>query len=467
MPSFSFTTARRMPWRPLLPLLDRIQHSTVAMRLARGMAWSTVGAVSSRALALVASIIAARVLGKNVFGELGILQSTTNMYMTFALFGGLTATKYVAEFRTTERERAGRIIAMSTVVALATGSIVAILMAATSPWAAGLLAAPHLQGAIAISALALVLIVINETLDGVLSGFEAFKRRSTVQFLAGIANFAIVVLGVFLFGLIGAVYGLIAYAAVLVLLNFQAIKHEASLAAVPIRWREAGKEIGILASFSLPTICSGAVFVPSMWVANMILVNSPGGYAEMGVFNAADRWRMAIMFLPSLLGGVTLPMLASLRSEGDPRTYHNLLLINIKLSVLASSAVAVPVALCASWIMAGYGPGFREGTMVLIILCATSVAFAAYWIVSQSLVSRGHIWTMFSFNAGWGATLLTSVWFLRAHGAKGLALAYLIADIGRLTAALLYANRMRLADGHRLSDLGGSIPDAVIVRNSR
>ena len=148
------------------------------MRLARGMAWSTVGAVSSRALALLASIIAARILGKSVFGELGIIQSTTNMYRTFGQLGGLTATKHVAEFRKKDPERAGRMIALSIIVAVTSGSVVGMLMVATAPWAARLLAAPDLQGAIALSALALLLIVINETLDGILSGFEAFKRRS-------------------------------------------------------------------------------------------------------------------------------------------------------------------------------------------------------------------------------------------------------------------------------------------------
>jgi O-antigen/teichoic acid export membrane protein len=429
------------------------------------MAWSTVGAMSSRALALLASVIIARILGKSVFGELGVLQSTTNMYTTFALFGGLTATKYVAEFRKTEPERAGRIIAMSIVVPIASGSVMAMLMVATSPWAARLLAAPHLQNAIAISALALLLIVINEALDGVLSGLEAFKRRSTVQVAIGIATFPIMVLGVVFFGLIGAIWGLIASQALRVLLNYQAIQTETVLAGVPIRWKEVRKESRILASFSLPTLCSGAVYIPAMWIANMIMVNTRGGYAEMGVFNAADRWRTAILFLPSLLGSVTLPMLASLRSEGDSGRYHNLLVTNVRLSVLASTAVAGPVALFSPWIMASYGPGFREGKWVLIVLCAISVAYAAYWIVNQSLVSRGHIWTMFSFNLGWAITLLGSEWLLRRHGATGLAVAYLIAEIGRLSAALIYANRMRLADGCGLSDLHAGVPESAVVRN--
>jgi O-antigen/teichoic acid export membrane protein len=453
LPSLNLSTARRMsPW---LPFFDRVQHWTEGPRLAKGMAWSLVGAVSSRGLALLASVIAARILGKSGFGELGIVQSTTNMYGTFGLLGGLTAVKHVAEFQKSDPERAGRVIAMSMVVATASGSVMGMLMVGMSPLAARVLAAPHLQVVIATSALALLLILINEAQEGVLSGFEAFKRRSTVQFATAITSFPIVVLSVYFFGLIGAVWGLIASQGLQAVLSFRAIQRETSLAGIPIRWREAGKEVAILATFSLPTLCSGALYVPSMWIANMILVNSQGGYAEMGIFSAADRWRTAILFLPSLLGGVTLPMLARLRAESATERYNNLLWTNIKLSALASAAVAAPIAFLAPWIMARFGDGFAEGAWVLVTLCITAVAFAAYWIVGQSLVSRGHVWTMFLFNLGWATTLLTSEWFLRGYGAQGLATAYLLADIARLMAALVYANRMRSIDGYRTAPEAG------------
>jgi O-antigen/teichoic acid export membrane protein len=160
----------------------------------------------------------------------------------------------------------------------------------------------------------------------------------------------------------------------------------------------------------------------------------------MGVFTAADRWRTAILFLPSLLGGVTLPMLSSLQSKADSDKYQTVLWANIKFSVLASLAVATPIALFAPWIMSSYGPGFREGTWVLITLCTTAVGFAAFWSVSQSLLSRGQVLTMFYINLGWAVILLTSEWLLRAYGAKGLALAYLLAETGRVTAAMICAN---------------------------
>jgi len=446
--AFSFATARSVTPRALLPFLDRIQDSADGRRLARGMFWSTAGAVGWRSLSLLASIIMARVLGRSVFGELGIVQSTTNLFMTFAELGiGLTATKYVAEFRKKDPARTGRIIAMTTVVAVVSGTVVGSIMVATSAWSARLLGAPHLQSIIAISALVLFLIVVNESQNGILSGFEAFKRRSTVQALSGVASFPISVLGVYYFGLVGAVYGLIASQVVVLLLNYRAVRQEISSAGVSVRWREARMELGTLASFSLPTLAAGAVYVPSMWIANTILVTTPGGFAEMGLFNAADRWRTLILFLPSLLGSVTLPMLASHRGEAASQKYHHLLWTNIKLSTLASCAVATPIALLAPWLMASFGPGFRDGTWVLITLCTTAVMFSPYWIIGQSLVSRGHVWTMFLFNLGWAVTLLASAWLLRGQGATGLALAYLMADMARLTVALIYANRMRSLDG--------------------
>ncbi len=83
-------------------------------------------------------------MGKAIYGELGIVRSTVAMFGAFAgLSLGLTATKHVAEFRLTDPLRAGRILALSGVVAFGSGAIVAIACFALAPWlAAHTLAAP-------------------------------------------------------------------------------------------------------------------------------------------------------------------------------------------------------------------------------------------------------------------------------------------------------------------------------------
>src|SRR5208283_1869288 len=67
---------KRMLPLSLQPLAARVEASSIASRLARGTFWSLVGTVLARGLSVLASIVVARQLGKEGFGELGIIQST-------------------------------------------------------------------------------------------------------------------------------------------------------------------------------------------------------------------------------------------------------------------------------------------------------------------------------------------------------------------------------------------------------
>lgn len=430
---------RRFAPAPALSWIVRLENSPSGLRLASGVFWSAVGAVLSRLLALAATIVIARILGKVVFGEFSMIQSTLNMFATFATFGvGLAVTKYVAESRERNRERAGRIIAMSYVLALVSGFTGAAIMFLGAPLLAKkFLSAPHLAGMIALCSLALLFQVVNEVQIGALSGLEAFRRRSTLQTYGAIAAFPISVIAVHFFGLAGAVYALALAGGVLVLLNALGIHKEATLAGISFRWQGLSSEMGLVWRFNLPSILSGSVYVPSMWVANLLLVNGPDGYAQMGLFSAADRWRTAIGFLPALLGGVALPMLSNISGTSDIRQFQKLMWINVFISSIFSLAVAIPIAALAPWIMRSYGTSFIEGKWVLVILCASAVIQAGYWIICQSLVAKDRIWTMFRINLGWALLFLGTAWLLRIHGALGLAASYLLADVYRLLAGLI------------------------------
>src|SRR5262245_2899227 len=92
---------------------SRVLGSSLGYRLARGAFWSLVGSLISRGMGMVAGIIVARILGKHDYGQLGIVQSTVGMFGVFAGFGmGLTANKHIAEFKTLDPGRAGRIVGL-------------------------------------------------------------------------------------------------------------------------------------------------------------------------------------------------------------------------------------------------------------------------------------------------------------------------------------------------------------------
>ena len=121
---------------PIQRAIGRLRSSPLGMRLAWGAFWSLAGAVISRGLALLSSILVARLLGKTGFGELGMIQSTVGMFGAFAGFGlGLTATKHVAEFRQKDPVKAGRILALANIIALASGGIMTVALLVMAPWA--------------------------------------------------------------------------------------------------------------------------------------------------------------------------------------------------------------------------------------------------------------------------------------------------------------------------------------------
>ena len=407
----------------------RVEASPLGYRLVKGAFWSLTGALISRGLGLIAFIFVARMLGKTGFGELGIIQSTVGMFGVFAGFGlGLTATKHVAEFRVKDPAKTGRIMALSGIVAIGSGGVMAIALVVFAPWlAAHTLAAPHLSGLLQISAVLLFLSALNGAQTGALSGFEAFKTIARVNLLTGFVTFPLIVGGAYLAGLQGAVWGLVASMGVNWILNHVSLRAEARKAGVPFAFQGCGQEWNVLWDFSLPAVLSGAMIGPVYWVCNAMLVNQPNGYAEMGIFNAANQWRMAILFLPSMVGTIVLPILSNLYGSDDRARYNKVLWLNVLFSGAVALAVALPVAALSSFIMASYGEGFENGRMVLVLLSAVSVIMTPLNVIGQSIASVGKMWNGFFLNLIWALTFLVSAWLLTSLGAIGLAMATILA----------------------------------------
>lgn len=118
-------------------LTEQLPANSLRRRFIKGALWSVAAAVVSQGMRFLAFVIVARILGKTGFGELGMIQHTVSMFGVFAGLGlGLTATKHVAEFRSVDPARAGRIIALSSVVALISGGLVGIAVFFASPYLA-------------------------------------------------------------------------------------------------------------------------------------------------------------------------------------------------------------------------------------------------------------------------------------------------------------------------------------------
>jgi O-antigen/teichoic acid export membrane protein len=213
------------------------------------------------------------------------------------------------------------------------------------------------------------------------------------------------------------------------ILNHLALRNESARFKVPFAVKECCREWPILWKFSFPAALSGLMISPVVWASNAILVNQQDGYGQMGLFDAANQWRMAILFVPSVVGQIVLPMLSNFNGQSDRIKFRKTLKYNAIINSGTAFAAALPIALFAKFIMGWYGTDFKEGSWVLAIMSFTTILVSLNSCVGQAIASQGKMWIGFLFNGLWGISLLTSSWiFIRqGYGALGLALANFIA----------------------------------------
>ena len=399
-------------------------QASLGYRVAHGALWSLAGAVLSRGLTLVGSLCAARMLDKEGFGQLAMIQSTVGMFGVFAGFGlGATATKHVAEYRRRDPERAGRIIGLSSAVAWITSALMtAALLIAAEPLARGL-EMPRMADLLRLSAGMILLGGVAGAQTGALAGFEAFKTVAQISLVSGVLSFVFLVLGTHVAGLEGAVCALVANQLLTCILNYAGLRALAKRFAIPVGYRHCTREMSVLWTFSLPAMLVGLMVTPVVWISNKMLFVAEGGDAEMGLFQAANQWRSALAFLPSVVTPVMLPILVEAASSFGEESRRRL----IKTFALSVGIVVVPTIIllgCSPWIPALYGTSYAlPATLVALMIAVASVSNLGS-VLFTCLQAINKLWLGFLGNLLWAITLLVAFYYWLPATALGLAWAY-------------------------------------------
>jgi O-antigen/teichoic acid export membrane protein len=419
------------------PFWDRFRASPLWMRLAKGLFWSVVGAVVSRAIGVLGSIVVARLLGITPFGEFTMIQGTVGLFGTFAGLGlGITATKYVAEYREDQKERCGRVIVLTLAIAIAGGALGSIVLASGSSWlATRTLAAPHLASALQASAALVFFSTLQSAYTGALAGFEAFKRTALVNLAGGVIGTPAIILGAWCWGVNGAVWGITFQALVACVVAHLALVKEARQERIPMPFRcvfrpsiALGSEFEVLWKFCLPAFLSSTLVGPVNWACNTLLVNQPHGYPQAALLSAANQWKNCVGFLPLMLSSVIVPVLANLHAKGQTRDFMRVLRRQVAIHVASCSVLILPLIALARPIMRSYGPGFVDGVPVFILTLFSTVLIAINNPLSKSMQSAGKAWLDLAFSGLWAVVLLSSCALLVPRDlALGIAIAQFLA----------------------------------------
>jgi O-antigen/teichoic acid export membrane protein len=393
---------------------------------------------------LLLGIIVARSLGKEGFGELGIIQSTIGVLGLIAGLGlGITATKFIAEFRDRDPGKVGNILALSTVFCLVSGGILSLLLVIFAPVLADtVFHAPQLTFSLQISAGLVLGGAISGAQIGALSGFEAFKKIALINIAMGILLVPVTVVMLDHFGLNGVLAASVMVVWTGIVLNRIALVSEYRKRGLAWSVRDWRAESGIILTFSLPAILAALVVSTATWIVNTMLIHQPGGFDELGVLNAAIQWRTMLLFLPGIIALVSIPILAERHGNEGYGAMAQLL----KHLLIVTSFVMVPatilVCIFSPVIMQQYGVDFA-GTGTVLVLIALSALFMGLSVpVGNMIAASGRMWVWFLMNLGWAIVLIGCARVLLPWGALGIAVALLAAYSVHLIWTTWYAMRV-------------------------
>lgn len=426
-----------------------LSHSTsLRARFQAGIFWNAVAAVATQGSTFLANLVIANLLGRDGFGEFSIVYTTVLAAAGIAQVAtGITATKYVAEFRDVEKDRAGRVLGLCSLVSLVGGIVATILVMSSAAWLAGhVLNAPHVVNELAVAAGFILFSAANGYQQGALAGFESYRLLARVSIGAGVVYVASVVLATYWWGLAGAVAAIVASTAVRWLLFNIVLRAEAGRWGIAIRYRDALSERTILHRFALPAAIAGLSTMPAVWLSNVFLAQQPGGYGQVGLFSAANNLRNLVLFLPALTNNVGQALLNNQKGRRDQARYTKVFWANTAATAALLLVASVVVAIFGKLLLGLYGATFVEAYPMLMILLAATVMEGMATSTYQVVQSQERMWMSLLGIALPRDLLLVGGAYVLAvgHGGLGLATAFALAAAGGLVATVFAVRRIGL-----------------------
>lgn len=402
------------------------------------------------------SVLAARILGGESFGKYAIVQNTLLTVAGVVQLGiTYSATKHIAEFRTVDPAKAGRIVAVCTIMVPSLGLLGALLTACAAPLIASrALGSPVLAWPIAIGSAYVLFNASNSYQVGAFIGLERYKSMVMPGVLSAVAGIAAIALGCRLGGLYGAVGALSLSAAVRWLVHRRALAKALLSLGIIVRFERLFEEARVLADFAIPAAISGYILMPSTWLAYSFLVRQHDGYLEMAVFSVAQTVRTMVMVAPLLMNSVGLSILNNVLRGSVSTAYGSVRKMNFLVITTVATIAAIIVAICGRFILHCFGKGYDDRAyVVLSIMLLSAVVESAFLALYQHLQANCRMWTaLFTVAVPWQFAFLVSAYSLIPHlGAAGLAWSYLIGVATALvcTIIVLSATPNTLTNRHK------------------
>ncbi len=351
--------------------------------LVKDSLWALSGNAIGRGLSLAASILVARLLGKDLFGAYGLIRTTLLTIAIFSSFGlGYTATKFIADYVVSAPNKIRGVIDNIFKITIATSCTIAIIIFACSHQVASLLGDPTIYTSLRYLSAIIIFNAITTTQTGILSGFKKFKELARINTINGSVTFFLSAALTYLYGLNGALTALLISQIYNCVQNLIEVRR--SLAPYPAEKHNNIKEIF---NFSLPVAMQEFILSAAAWVIPVLIVRLYS-IGEVGIYNASMQWAAVILFIPATLSNVTLSHVSSLSGYLSKQVALTKKMLTLNFT---STFILFAIIFCAAThIEKLYGESFEGMSTVLCICVLMSLPNSMTNALEQYFIARNN-----------------------------------------------------------------------------
>jgi len=396
------------------------KERTKKSKFIRDSLWSVMGNGIGDFLLLIGGIIIARILGKDLYGEYGVVKTTMFYIAAFSTLGlGFTATKFVAEYIERGGEQVGAIVVSSLKITIISSSSLCLLLLLFADSIAEFANEPNLTLPFRFLGPIIICRALNTTSTALLAGMKKFK---TIGISTIVSGAALLVFGAFLtfyFGVLGSLSALLLSQIINVIVLFISLYQE-------IKGTQIGNKnfTWPLLTFSLPVTLQEFVYAITNWLTTLILTRY-ASVGQIGLWTAAGQWNAIISAIPGLLSNVILSYLSSNtdNAKSQQLLMNRMLMINF-VSVFIPFVV---VCLFSGHISSFYGPSFGGMSSVLNVLMFSSFFTCLSSVYQSSMIAHGKVWALFVLRLLRDISITLILYLILSNGISGsaLSLAYI------------------------------------------
>lgn len=354
--------------------------------------WAVFGNGLGHFLLLLAGIIIARFLGKDIYGEYGVVKTTMFHIASFATLGlGFTATRFVAKYKDTDESLLKGTIYSSVVITLISSAILCLLLLVFATPLANYLDEPRLTTPFRYLGVIIMAKALSTTTGAILGGVKDFKSVGVNNITSGVSMLVLGTGFTYFWGLNGSLTALLSSQLILCVLNVLSIFKNTLLR---LRHLEIISQYNPLLKFTFPVALQELSYTISTWGV-VLLLTKYGSMGEVGIYSAAAQWNAVILFMPSLLSNVVLSYLSGSETVKEQKKILKLMLLINFVSTLIPFTI---VFILSGFITSFYGSTFTGMESVMNILVFSTIFDCMAKVFQSNMISEGKNWTLYAFR---------------------------------------------------------------------